>query len=194
MTNSRRINSSFKTLTVKANVFWFNSFFGEKKSYLILSFTKMLFLNYLCPTLILHVLVVPLSKSTLPIVGGRYEGRFVKLHPKYSTSSHLFNLRPRLTGQTKRYWIYSFSISLFRRQPKWSDTFTHINFSRCQQVKLFVNSPSCLRPSKRNPRMLPGWKLYIELCFQEEEKIVWTNPVSKKKMLFLTTNASKGMN
>lgn len=168
--------------------------FWGKKSYLILSFTKMLFLNYLCPTLILHVLEVSLSESTLLIVGGRYAGRFVELHPKFSTSSQLLNLRPRLTGQTKRYWIYSFSISLFRRQPKWSDTFMHINFSsRCQQVKLFVNSPPCLRPSKGNPRMLPGWKLYIELCFQEEEKIVWTNPVSKKKMLFLTTNARKGM-
>lgn len=77
--------------------------FWGKKSYLILSFTKMLFLNYLCPTLILHVLEVSLSESTLLIVGGRYAGRFVELHPKFSTSSQLLNLRPRLTGQTKRY-------------------------------------------------------------------------------------------
>lgn len=37
----------------------------------------------------------------------------------------------------------------------------------------------------------------MKLCFQEgkkkQNKIVWANPASKKKMLFLTANARQGM-
>lgn len=67
MTNSKRINSSFKTLTVKANVFRFNSFLGKKKL-----FNSQLYQNAISKLLVSYTYTSCAGSIT------------VRIHPAYS--------------------------------------------------------------------------------------------------------------